>query len=142
MSYLLNPNFESSSAWVKINLAGAVSWGTGPDPRAMSGKNVGAISTTIKAGSVGQDVTVSAPSVSCFAFVRPTSPQPVSGTLAIWNLDTDTNSSTVFTADDENSWQMVVNTLELGGTQPLYLRVEIYVLTINATLLLDCVNLF
>ncbi|MFF2029897.1 hypothetical protein [Arthrobacter sp. NPDC058192] len=142
MSFLLNPNFDTNSAWTAINQAGAVSWGTGADPRAMSGTNVGAISTTLKSGSVGQDVTVNAPSVSCFAFVRPTSPQPMSGTLAIWNLDTNTNSSTVFTADDENSWQLVVNTFSLGAAQPHNVRVEIYMGTINATLLLDCVNLF
>ncbi|WP_133252106.1 hypothetical protein [Actinomycetospora cinnamomea] len=101
------------------------------------------MSTTLQAGSVGQDVSgVNAPSVSCFAFVRSTSPQPIQGRLGIWNLGTNASSATNFTASDENSWELVVNTLDLGGAQSTTIRVELYVITVNATLLLDCVNAY
>jgi hypothetical protein len=147
VSYLRNPNFEESTAapWRAINLASQITWGTSPDPRAMSGTRVLSIQTPVANGSVGQDAYVNALSVSCFAFVRTINPQPVQGALQIWQLDLESKppSVTKFTANDQ-AWQLVANTMDLGyqGGQAWYMRFELYVATVNLPLIVDCVNAF
>jgi hypothetical protein len=141
--FLVNSDFEDATdaPWRPFNKASSVSWGTSVDPNPLTGSKIGAITTTNPGGSVAQDVTISAANVSAFAFVRSSTGQPISGLLAIWNLDAGVPSSTAFTVSNAADWELVTNSFAVGpGSKTI--RVELYVLTVNAPLLIDQVNAF
>jgi hypothetical protein len=142
MSYLRNPSFENgTNFWNRINHAGSVTFSVGPsaNPPPVTGANIASIVSLVSGGSIGQDVSgVNAASVSCFAHV--TSVTGSDGTLAIWNLSTGVASSTPFTVQNSSEFQLVMNTLDIGGTADL--RVEIYLNTPGGQLSIDYVNLF
>jgi len=144
MSYLRNPSFENSTSnWKKINHASNVTFNAGPsgNPAPVSGNNIANILSLVNGGSVGQDVTVNATSVSAFAYVTSVT-GGVDGALAIWNLSKGVASTSRFTIQNAFTWQLVVNTLDLDGTANADVRVEIYVSTAGAQLSVDTVNLF
>jgi hypothetical protein len=142
MSYLRNPSFENgTNFWSPINHAGSVTFSVGPSssPPPVTGTNIADVVSLVSGGSIGQDVIgVNAPSVSCFAHV--TSVTGSDGSLAIWNLSTGVASSTPFTVQNSSAFQLVMNTLDLGGTADV--RVEIYLNTPGGQLSIDYVNLF
>jgi hypothetical protein len=142
MSFLRNPSFESGkSSWNPINFASSVTFSVGPssNPLPVTGANIASIVSLVPLGSIGQDVTVNAPSVSCFAHVTSITGNS-NGFLNIWNLTTGAVSSTPFTVQNVGTWQLVMNTLDLGGNANV--RVEIYSNTPGGQVLLDYVNLF
>jgi hypothetical protein len=140
MSYLRNPSFENGkSFWNPINHASNVTFSVGPssNPPPVTGSNIADMVSLVSGGSIGQDVTVTAPSVSSFAYVA--SVTGSNGNFVIWNLDTGVHSDTPFTTQG-TTWQLVMNTLDLGGTANV--RVEIYLHTAGGQLSIDYVNLF
>jgi hypothetical protein len=140
MSYLRNPSFEDGKTfWRPINQASSVTFSVGPssNPPPVTGANIASMVSLVSGGSIGQDVNLNAPSVSCFAHV--TSVTGSAGSLAIWNLSTGVASSTPFTVQS-SEFQLVMNTLDLGGTADV--RVEIYLNTQGGELSIDYVNLF
>jgi|SRR3954447_10612597 hypothetical protein len=143
MSLLVNSDFEASTPdpWVRVNHASAVSWGTGVDPNPLTGTKIGVVSTTISGGSIAQDVSTGAANVAAFVFVRSSTGQSINGALAIWNLSAGVPSSTNFTVSSASEWQLVTNSI-LFGPGMKSIRVELYVLTINAPLLIDQFNAF
>jgi hypothetical protein len=144
MSYLENPSFESiDEGWAPLNLPGSVQYGTLFDPAvAKSGNAVYYFRTSTPDGSVAQDVTVLAPSVSCFAWLRAET-GVAEGALTIWRLNTGHETSARFQVGQQ--WTLVTNVmgLRVGGvvTQQA-LRVEFYLSTVNVNLFIDSTNLF
>jgi hypothetical protein len=144
MSFLRNPSFENDKDfWAPINLPGSVTFSVAlsSNPLPVTGTKIASVVSLVPGGSIGQDVTVNAPSVSCFAYVTSVTGN-TNGFLNIWNLDTDPNTaaSTAFTVQNPGTWQPVMNTLDLGGN--VNLRVEIYSTSPGAQLSIDYVNLF
>jgi hypothetical protein len=86
-------------------------------------------------------VPISAGHVSAFAFVRSATGQPINGSLAIWDLTAGVPSSTPFTVSNAADWELVTNSFAVGPGSKI-IRVELYVLTVNAPLLIDQVNAF
>ena len=142
MSFLRNPSFENGkNSWKEINFPGSVTFSVGPssNPLPVTGANIASIVSLVPLGSIGQDTNVNAPSVSCFAHVTSVTGNTV-GFLNIWNLTTGAVASTPFTVQNPGTWQLVMNTLDLGGNANL--RVEIYSNTPGGELSIDYVNLF
>lgn len=142
MSFLRNPSFEDgTNSWQKINNPGSVTFSVGPNsnPLPVVGANIASIVSLAPLGSIGQDTHVNAPSVSCFAHVTSVTGN-TNGFLNIWNLTTGAVASTPFTVQNPGTWQLVMNTLDLGEEADL--RVEIYHNTPGAELSIDYVNLF
>ncbi|GAA2212273.1 hypothetical protein GCM10009850_077350 [Nonomuraea monospora] len=144
MSYLRNPSFEAPdiAPWTRMNQAGSVQykiWGTSD---ARSGDAVLVMSTSQAEGSVAQDFTATGPpaSVSCFAWVRSGSQQPVKASLTIWDLGVNRAVSARFTATPE--WRLVTCAMDTSGTSPKQIRVEFYLHTVNRELWIDSVNAF
>jgi hypothetical protein len=142
MSFLRNPSFENGkSYWEEINFPGSVTFSVGPSssPLPVTGANIASIVSLVPLGSIGQDTTVNASSVSCFAHVTSVTGN-TNGFLNIWNLTTGPVASTPFTVQNPGTWQLVMNTLDLG--EEAELRVEIYSNTPGGELSIDYVNLF
>jgi hypothetical protein len=142
MSFLRNPSFENDKDfWTPINFPGSVTFsvGTSTVPLPVTGSKIASIVSLVPLGSIGQDAVVNAPSVSCFAHVTSVTGN-TNGFLNIWNLDTNTAASTPFTVQNPGTWQLVMNTLDLGGNANV--RVEIYSNTPGGELSIDYVNLF
>jgi hypothetical protein len=104
MSFLRNPSFENDKDfWAPINLPGSVTFSVAlsSNPLPVTGTKIASVVSLVPGGSIGQDVTVNAPSVSCFAYVTSVTGN-TNGFLNIWNLDTDPNTaaSTAFTVQN------------------------------------------
>ena len=144
MAYLRNPSFElGKNFWNPINHASGVTFSVGPSssPPPVTGSNIANFVTLIAGGSIGQDTPpITAASVSCFAYVDTNT--GADGALNIWNVTTGDVSSTPFTIQNPGTWQLVQNTLDIGGTPDVELRVEIYCNQQGGSLSIDYVNLF
>jgi hypothetical protein len=105
----------------------------------VTGANIASIVSLVPLGSVGQDAAVNAASVSCFAYVTSVTGN-TNGFLNIWNLNTGAVASTPFTVQNPFTWELVINTLDIGGNATV--RAEIYSNTPGGQLAIDYVNLF
>jgi hypothetical protein len=144
MSYLENPSFETPyEDWTSVNHAAAVQQGYDfGSAIAKSGNVTFYFRTSMPDGSVAQDVSVLTPSVTCFAWVRARTGF-VDGALTLWRLATGHESTARFRVGAE--WLLLTNTMGLrygGSLVQQLIRVEFYLSTVNADLLIDSANLF
>ena len=141
MSLLKNPGFEvGSEFWFRSNKSEAVSFSIDKDPSiAKSGEKFLRMRTSSAAGSIAQDFTSKAPSVSALAYVKAAGAS-VSGTMALWDLNAGVSSSTRFTVGQQ--WTLLANMLGTGSGIDRKIRVEFYLDTPNADLLIDSVTAF
>jgi hypothetical protein len=148
VSYLGNPNFSGTVAgptlapWVELNLPNSVTYDIVNDPNvAKSGDLYLRFDTNTPGGSIAQDITAqNLRSLSCFGWFRSGGPNPVSGSLTIWNLSINANVSSRFSVGPD--WTLVTNTAALNPPGPEDIRIEIYLFTPNASLLVDSINAF
>ncbi|MEU8030775.1 hypothetical protein AB0C13_19325 [Streptomyces sp. NPDC049099] len=148
VSFLINPSFEGKEDhWARINFANATTLGFDPvqGVSAKSGNIFLTLRSSVASGSIGQDVITpqGLTSISAFAWVRAGLDGPVSGALAIWQLDTDPDRpmSAAFVAGNE--WTLVTSTLDFPNpTASKTIRIEVYVNEANKSLLIDSVNAF
>jgi hypothetical protein len=149
MSFLRNPSFENDKDfWRPVNFAGSVTFsvGTSSNPLPVTGTKIASIVSLVPGGSLAQDVAqsdINAPSLSCFAWVTSVTGN-ANGFLTIWNLGPPSRGvAAPFTVQNPGTWQLVMNTLDLGGAPGKDgVRVEIYSTTPGGQLSIDCVNLF
>ncbi|GAA3026825.1 hypothetical protein [Streptomyces glomeratus] len=148
MSFLINPSFEGKDDhWARINLANATTLDFDPvhGVSAKSGSVFLTLRSSVPSGSVGQDVVTpqGLTSISAFAWVRAGLDGPVSGTLAIWQLDTDPDRAMPAPFIAGNEWTLVTSTLDFPNpAASKTIRIEIYVNEANKGLLIDSVNAF
>jgi hypothetical protein len=147
MSLLANPGFESPTSaapWDRMNLPNTVDFNIiKPASVARSGEYCLRFKTSQPGGSMGQDTgNLTIPSVTVLAYVSAEGPNPVSGRLAIWELDpgADQNNWTDFNAQP-GQWTLVTCVKQIM-TPPSRIRVEFYLNTTNAYLYIDSVNAF
>jgi hypothetical protein len=146
---MLTSNFENGAPdWRPVNLAPSVTMDAmtnGPDGNAQAGSGFLRASTTQQGGSVAIDTTYDlAPTrLAVYAWVRAPGP-PVSGLLTIWQLSPDgidNHPDTPFQA--VGTWTAIGNVIELirqpTDTEPVTVRVEFYINTVNASLDIDSV---
>ncbi|MEU4215460.1 hypothetical protein [Actinoplanes sp. NPDC026623] len=145
MSYLENSSFESyqlQQGWVRVNLPEAVQLVYVGGGIAKTGSWVMELRSSVPGGSMGQDVVVQAPSVSCFAWLRAKNAM-AEGTLALWRLNTGHVSTAEFRVS--TTWTLITNTLDLrfaGRLDPQSIRVEFYLNSVDDSLYIDSANLF
>jgi hypothetical protein len=152
MSYLLNPSFEEGKEgppWQRINIANAVEFdiaSTVPDSPAVvakSGSFFLRARSSVPGGSIAQDFVVQGVrSISAFAWVRAES-VPASGALALWQLGPPDRPNMANFAANNSDWTLVTNVLDLTDVDAVKtVRVEFYLNTSDAWLLVDSVNAF
>jgi hypothetical protein len=145
MSLLKNPDFEagqSPAPWDRQHMPDAVDLEVITDPGvARTGSNYLQFRTALAGGSISQDITVTAPSVTALAYVRGKDGS-VTGSFAIWDLGANVTISAPFTADP-TTWTQVVVMLGMkstGANRPV--RIELYQDKPNLYLRVDSVTAF
>jgi hypothetical protein len=128
MSLLKNPDFEagqSPAPWDRQHMPDAVDLEVITDKSiARTGSNYLQFRTAVANGSISQDITVTAPSVTALAYVRARDAN-VTGSLAIWDLGANVTISAPFAVGQ--AWTQVVVMLGMkstGTNRPV--RIELY----------------
>jgi hypothetical protein len=142
MSLLKNPDFEAGQApWDRQNMPGAVDLEVIANKAvARTGSNYLQFRTAEAQGSISQDVTVTAPSVTAIAYVR-AKDTSVTGSLAIWDIGANASIDAPFTVGQ--TWTQIVVMLGMkstGANRPI--RIELYQDTTDLYLYVDSVTAF
>jgi hypothetical protein len=142
MSLISDPHFASGApGWRPVNYAGDVVFGQQNDAATARTKTWFAYArTAVAGGSVALDVTYFPDvfiSQTVLAWVRART-GVFSGTLAYWDLTPNTNESVNFTVGE--TWTPITVMGRASGAKGT--RIEFYMDTLNADLLIDSVNLF
>jgi hypothetical protein len=160
VSFLRNPSFEKSfggvgTDWFRNNLAESITCDESQsNSMARSGDRVCMLRTTQPGGSIAQDFTAykanTEPvirSVSAFGWFRAANyPDLISGSLTLWDMSAVPDRPVSSRFEVGPSWMLITTVIDRVGSPPSNtnwrVRAEVYVNTINASLLIDSVNTF
>lgn len=142
MSLLANPSFEMGTAdyWKRGNQANAVSFGVERDSNvARSGTHYLRVRTAVAGGSIAQDFRSKGPGVTALAYVRAAG-SSVTGQMTLWDLDSNASCSTRFSVGQQ--WTLLADMLGTHPANERSIRIEFYIDTPNADLLIDSATAF